>query len=425
MRIRNKLLVLTVAFISLYTLGLLSVITVMVYTKFLAIEADIARSDIDRAINAIKVESSSLEVTVRDYAVWDSTWLFARGGNPQYIENDIGPTPFDNLNVSVFALYDASGRKIYARCRDGEGRERVCDFFIDIVAGSERRRIREPVSDFQVHDGNPVLAVSVPILHSDGTGPSAGFFLMARSVNETFIESLRERIGVYVELFREPFPSGLQNVRRHENIESGMFRLQSDSAITGYIRFADSFGMPAFIIKTSTPRALKAQSANVTASMLVLFGTLTIFFIFSLSVAFRYWVVTPLGLLENVVDSIILESGARKALSSAGAGDPAKPDELMKALFSRHDEIGHIAKVIAEMNTRVRDAHEAVRKTNENLENLVAERTAALITINGKLEMFRKVLENTSEAVIITDLGGNIIDMNDAMCAMSISTLLE
>ncbi len=419
MRIRNKLLVLTVAFISLYTLGLLSVITVMVYTKFLAIEADLARSDIDRAINAFKVESSSLEVTVRDYAFWDSSWLFARGGNPRYVEKDIGPTPFENLNVSVLALYDASGRKIYARCRDGEGRECTCDFFPEVVTGSELRRIREPVSDYQVHDGMPVLAVSVPILHSDGSGPSAGFFLMARSVDDAFIEALRERIGVYVELLHEPFPGDLQNIRRYGNVEAGMFRLRSECAITGYIRFTDSSGAPAFTIKTTTPRALKAQSANVTASMLILFGTLTLFFIFSLSVAFRYWVVTPLSILENVVDSIILESGARKATAAPGVGDSVNQEERIAALFSRHDEIGHIAKIIAEMNTRVRDAHEAVRKTNENLEDLVAERTAALITINRKLEMFRKILENTSEAVIITDLGGNIIDMNDALCAMS------
>jgi PAS domain S-box-containing protein len=58
-------------------------------------------------------------------------------------------------------------------------------------------------------------------------------------------------------------------------------------------------------------------------------------------------------------------------------------------------------------------------EAKDNLEDLIRRRTDDLASVNAKLEMFRKVLENTSEAVIITDLNGNIVDMNDAMSMMS------
>jgi diguanylate cyclase (GGDEF)-like protein/PAS domain S-box-containing protein len=35
------------------------------------------------------------------------------------------------------------------------------------------------------------------------------------------------------------------------------------------------------------------------------------------------------------------------------------------------------------------------------------------------LSVFKKILENTSEAIVITDLEGDIVDMNDAMCLMT------
>jgi PAS domain S-box-containing protein len=416
-RIRNKLLVLTVVFVSLYTIGLLSVITVMVHTKFLAIEADLARADINRVIHAIKVEAYSLEVTVRDYAVWDETWKYVKGTNPTYIEEGLGPTAYDNLNLAAIAIYGASGNLVFSRRHDPDRGDSPCAYFPERLAPADFRKIREHTSEIRQYDGQPLIIETEPILHTDGSGPSAGFLLMARRIDEQFISDIQSGTGVYVELLSGSFPEDLENRRSEADIETGMRRARSDPLITGYIQFRGEDGTPALLLRTQTVRALKTQSANIALGMLVLFGTLTFFFVFSVSIAFRNWVVIPLSLLENVVDSIILESGSH--LPRAPPPPGTVPVRKIETLFSRRDEIGHIAAVIQQMNKRVRDAHEAVRKTNENLESLVAERTADLVSINTKLDMFRKILENTSEAVIITDLEGNIIDMNDSMCAMT------
>lgn len=418
MRIRNKLLVLTVVFVSLYTIGLLSVITVLVHTKFLAIEADLARADINRVIHALKVEAYSLEVTVRDYAVWDETWKYAKGTNPDYIEEGLGPTAFDNLNLAAIAIYGASGNLVFSRNHDPDHGDSTCAYFPERLAPGDFRKIREHSSEIKQYDGLPLIVESEPILHTDGSGPSAGFLLMARRIGDQFLSDIQSGTGVFVERVSGKLPDDLENKRSESNIETGMRRARKDPLITGYIQIRAEDGSPSLLLRTQTVRALKTQSANVALSMLILFGTLTFFFVFSVSIAFRYWVVIPLSLLENVVDSIILESGSH--LPRAAQPPPGHdPERKIATLFSRRDEIGHIAAVIQQMNKRVHDAHESVRKTNENLESLVAERTADLVSINTKLDMFRKILENTSEAVIITDLEGNIIDMNESMCAMT------
>lgn len=423
MRIRNKLLVLTVLFVSLYTIGLLSVITIMVHTKFLAIEADLARSDIGRVINSMKVEANSLEVIVRDYAVWDETWNYARGSNANYIEANLGPTVYDNLGLTVLAVYDSFGRKVFATWYDPDSGERACTICPDRLESQKGlRRIREHSSEIIRHDNQALIVETEPILHSDGSGPSAGFMMMARIVDERLVSDIQNRTGVFVEKISGPLPSDLQGKKSEDGIDSGMTRKDNDTAISGFILFKDSAGEAALLLRSLTPRSLKTQSFNVAVSMVVLFGVLTFFFVFSVSAAFRHWVVVPLSLLENVVDSIILDSCMHSSTAQQRQVSQLQNSSKipgLEVLFSRHDEIGHIATVIQQMNKRVYDAHEAVKKTNENLESLVAARTADLVSINTKLDMFRKILENTSEAVLITDLDGNIVDMNDSVCTMT------
>ena len=130
----------------------------------------------------------------------------------------------------------------------------------------------------------------------------------------------------------------------------------------------------------------------------------------AINAAFRIWIAKPLANIETALDSFSF---------SLFSGDIDDSNPQLLSLYSRQDELGHFADVIKQMNTRMRDSHSEVLKIKGSLEKMIQKRTEDLVSSNSKLEMFKKILENTSEAVIITDINGRILDINDAMTVMT------
>lgn len=102
------------------------------------------------------------------------------------------------------------------------------------------------------------------------------------------------------------------------------------------------------------------------------------------------------------------------------------------------DEQGVFAGTIAFMTniTKQRNAENELRKSKEEFESLVNLRTRELTTANNKLtneikerklaqialknseKQFREIFNNSADAILVEDLKGNILDVNDEACKM-------
>ncbi len=136
-----------------------------------------------------------------------------------------------------------------------------------------------------------------------------------------------------------------------------------------------------------------------------------------------------LALLEDLTlerKQLVLISRQRKELHAA-------QDELEKRIVERTAEL-RAANV--RMKSEIRERYRAeleLRQAHGDLERRVTERTAELTEANRmllqeiaerkkaeeKLSLAAKVIQNTNEAVVISDSLGRIVDVNDSFCAMT------
>ena len=411
MRIRNKMLALITIIVSLYTLVLLCVVVFFIQTRFLSVESSLARDDLNRVAHALQNEIDNLKVTARDYANWDDTWEYARGGQPSYVDDNLVESVYENLGLSFCAIYSAAGRQLVAYLYAPDSDPTSCRFCPGSLSSSAALKgISGRGSGFVKFDGFIHLVVSMPICHSDKSGPVAGYLFMAKKVDSGMIERIHDFTEVPVEMFQDDIRVDVVNSRLVTEPVVSRIEWFDDTSIRGLLSYATTDGGASFSLSTRTFRSLRPQGIQIIHMTVILFGIVALFFACAIIIAFRRWVGQPLTSLETALRSI---DGDSK--SSSGERD----SPTLLTLYTRNDEIGHVATAIRTMKKRIFEAHEAVRKNNENLETLVTARTADLVSVNTKLEIFKKVLENTSEAVIITDLEGNICEMNDAMCHMT------
>lgn len=390
----------------MYTLSLLGTITIMIQTRFLDVERNLARGDVNRVIQSVRSEQRNLAMIVQDYSFWDDTWRFVQDQNPDYIRNNIDVQTFKNIGIQLFTLYDVHGFRILSYWFDGRhitDNPGLCP--VSIQESICLSSIVDSGSGFISTEQGVLMIETRPVTHTDGSGPSVGWLIMGRLVTDQILSRMYEQSGVFVERSPGDTVKEKGQINTGRDTDSGLFEVTGTKYIHGYIRFMSPDSRPALVLLTRTPRTLRAQGVGFISTVAILFSVIAIFMFLTVNIAYRFWISLPLSHLETVVDSCQID------------GVLDSPE--LKRLHSRDDEIGHVAGVIREMNERIRTEHDHVRELNQNLEVMVQKRTVDLVSANTELEIFRKIIESTSEAIIITDLEGNIFEMNDAMCAMT------
>lgn len=133
--------------------------------------------------------------------------------------------------------------------------------------------------------------------------------------------------------------------------------------------------------------------------------------------------------------AIWLSNHLRKRLDALlkGSSEFAKNNLTYQIETKSNDEIGKLAHAFNQMARSLKGYMDTTMTLNASLEKKVQERTAELSNLNKtiqeqldikeeheeKLEIFAKIFSNTIEAIAITNLEGNILQINDAFTAMT------
>ena len=65
--------------------------------------------NIERAVNAIEQQESSIASITKDWAAWNDTYEFVQDRNQKYLDSNIYEDVFVNLNLDVMAIVGRSG----------------------------------------------------------------------------------------------------------------------------------------------------------------------------------------------------------------------------------------------------------------------------------------------------------------------------
>jgi|GEM_PF-2948288 len=115
-------------------------------------------------------------------------------------------------------------------------------------------------------------------------------------------------------------------------------------------------------------------------------------------------IISPVKMLTDAVSRVSL--------------DNSHAETLPATLLARPDEVGQLAQSYSAMTLRLRQAFDSIKRSNEELEQRVEERTRDLVKANLRIEVdnahLAAVMDNMAEGIVTLDCHGRIESLNRA-----------
>ncbi|MBE0700262.1 MAG: hypothetical protein IH571_01115, partial [Acholeplasmataceae bacterium] len=112
--IRNR----SIVYLSIVFLFIIAVIFLVIRTYAVLalkdLEENNARIQMKRMENAFSFTLDAMQNNVQDWAIWDESYDYIKGTNPDYVANNLYVEAFDNLNIHHVIFFDDMGQVLNA-----------------------------------------------------------------------------------------------------------------------------------------------------------------------------------------------------------------------------------------------------------------------------------------------------------------------
>ncbi|MBK7404505.1 MAG: HAMP domain-containing protein [Phycisphaerales bacterium] len=351
MHLRTKI---TAAFAVLFAAFLAADYTIerrVTYQNFELIEAQTARRNLDRWVQATEREIAHLSEFAGDWTDWDDAFEFASTGDPAFVEANLSSDNwFESYNIPVLLFVDREGRTIWERVRAAETgapvqlarlRAALAEGSRPLLADDNRPMIRGilPTSE------GLLLVVSRAIFRTDGSGPAAGFAIFGRFFDDELARTIGRQTLARgaVQKMGEVDPADatlLPAIRRaaHEPVlrrHGGM--------LAAYTTMDDVFGEPSIVVRSDTPTVVTAQGRLALWISVITLGATGLAALLAQIALIQRLVVRPLAGLVEHATNVGATGDLSKRLSRTG-----------------RDEIGEMARAFDRMVVSLAESRAAL-----------------------------------------------------------------
>ncbi len=328
-------------------------------------EAD--RDQRRHTINAvIQIKNETLIEHTENYAIWDETVTFARNLDPVWANSNL-KTIISNLDYSLVQIYDKRGRLLYSdatQSAPGTSMYRLEPAIMDSLGGYLNL-------NYYTRFHEQLLSCSISSIHpswdTERKYPSGAYILLAQSWNNQFLAELGKSLGYDIRLSYEE-PKVSDEVKQY------------NTRILLSLQDFNRHNVAWLEFYSSNPFLMRLRNLG----NLILFGTMGFIFIFLLMQFFliQQWINSPLYLISKSLEE----------------NDPAH----IKPLHEGNNEFSAVAHLI-----------ERFFAQKEELVSEIDERIKSETRLREMEEQTRKILQTSPESIIVTDLEGRILDLNN------------
>ena len=343
----------------------------------LRLERESVALDLSRLVGALETEADHLLSTVGDWSTWDDTYAFVRERGAAYAEENLTDDALRNLRVTSMLFLDGSGA-IVAEKHQPPGDERGHALSAHVAADPAAFNRTAAVSGagagvrgvLPLAAGNLIIAAR-PVLRSDGSGPPAGTLLFARPLDiVTVARDVRvhhlEAALLPLADPRVPLPDPGQppaGAAAPAVVSPRSFRV-----VSGFVPVADFRGRPALALELTQLRAIYVQGVRSLSYFVGALGLAVLCFAALVALLLERLVLSRLSRLSESVQGV------------AGAADLSR-----RVPVAGGDEIAALGAEVNGMLARLQAAHTELRRSRDELDERVRERTDELETSNAAL----------------------------------------
>jgi sensor domain CHASE-containing protein len=364
----------------------------VILPSFEALEADLARTDIERVTRALDGELAQLLTFCGDWGNWLETYEYMAGDNPAFIADNMTPATIAAVGLDVVAYLDADSRYVWRRGYDPVTHTEQPYEMLAGDALPESHPFRDPIANGQPASGlvltehGPALLVAAPILDGAGNGPHRGAVLLARILTPTVAARLAEQAQVALQLSSLP-QAGFAAPVRDMLLDTRIVRHEDANAV--FRGLADIFGRPAVTLRVDVPRSVSAQGRDAVgfASLSLFLAGVSVLLV--LGLAMRRMILGPVSHMTKFAVAL------------------GESDDLTRRMnVERRDELGILAREFDRM----------VDKLAEARRRLVDQSFEA-----GAAQVASGVLHNVGNAM--TPLGVAVADLQERLRAAPVGEL--
>lgn len=348
------------------------------------IEHDRALSDVGRIHEAFQNAIHVLHTKSADWANWDDTYDFVATQNPDYVESNLNVGSLMDIKVDLIAILSPESTILQATAVPLENGAVVSTEEIrnQLISGNLLRPDGTQAG-YLVIEGKPVLVSVRPVLPSKAEGAPRGWIIFARRLDSRLRLEL-QRLTRHPVHFRTVAltnqgqlaeQTGLVVHDSHQQVKA-----LDATELKGTSVVHDMLQQPLLQLETLFPRQITAFGKVVgqkTVAQVLGIATLLVVVMMAIIERFILWRLRWLHRQVAAVDSAT--TGTRIQLDGA--------DELT----SLANQVNTMLEHIEAGSCALRASEERLRAQNENLETIVAERTAEL---RASEELLRHQKEN-------------------------------
>lgn len=353
------------------------------YRRFAAIEEADIRRDLRVVKGMLETRAEDMLRLGRDWACWTDTVRFIRFEQPQYVEDNLGPQTFRDQGLSHIVFMARNGMQVWGGSLAGNV---VRPYALSHDTARRLAVALAPMGDtdrglagFLRLEGKLVLMAVLPALHTDHSGPSPGWMLMARLPGEDLEKSLSGQFGSELIFMPVGDPAQPPSPEERRSDAGGILTSHDGDTISGSMVLPDIFGAPVLRVTMSRVSAWRASVSAIHASYLA---------VLTIGVAVLLW------FLEKKVLSRVATLDHRVRAIRDGTGD------IRSVRIGGDDELSRLGQTIAEAfaaRLKSEERYSVLFHHTGSATILVAEDTGIVLANEEFLRLARISAEDLAE----------------------------
>lgn len=370
MKLRLKVLIILASMWVILSLLIIAYSRWTLLNNYEKLEYNETIDDIQQTNKTLHTLMGSLKVLNTDWSQWDDTYHFMLDKNEKFIKTNLTPNTFINAKINFIMFFDVNGKFFYG-CYYDLKQKKFVPFPPDLLhyLESEKSFIQQPADSIgklgflKTPDGYLALS-SLPILTSEGKGPSHGNIVMGYAFNEETIKSLAEIIQMQVRFYPLPLTKPdafLQPIAKSlASNNPYVIRPVRNNFIEGYTFIRGINQTPIGILKIEKPRTIYNEGVSTIVRYVGIVISMGIIFLISIWFLLKTFILDRLIGVSRQIVNINSESKFANRIKENGNDEISEmvqavnslmeiieltQEQLKYRIFLRTEELEHLSKL--------------------------------------------------------------------------------
>jgi len=348
--------------------------------------------EVKRAINNLSDVIGQLNDHTSDYAAWDQAYAFMGGADQGFPVRELDSKTLVHLQLNVILLFDTSGQMVFkngATWRTG----RHTDVSADIIRyfSSHASLLFHSDSDLKsfrrgmaLLPEGPLFISALPVITSAEEGPVRGTLIMGRYLDSLELRRIAEITDLDLSLFRfdDPrLPGDVKSAKTSLSEKSPIFvHPVTETSIAGYAILKDINDSPILIIKVLASRVIYAQGRASRYYFVIAILAVGVVFGAIILLLFERTILARLTAIGSRVSTIGMRGDLSDRISVTGV------DEISNLAVDINRMLDDLQQSQQDRLAEREMAEETLRKSHDELERRVLERTEELVDAKDRAE---------------------------------------